>query len=264
MYKKSFIVGYPLNKPRSVPIWRAHFKERAQKIKMSPKEILPKYFKQEFKEMTDNKDFLASAVTMPYKKLVYKKIIPYNKITELSKSVNLVIKYKEKLIGFNTDIEAALEVIRSRKKNIILIVGLGGTGAAFFNVLRKKYRKSQFYVVTSQNKKSQKNVKFMKKIDSLILSKIDLIINCTPLGSNLKNSYLNKSPLNLSDIKKVNKRVFIFDIVYKPKKNLLSKLCANKNIKYENGLKMNLLQAKFALKYLDKFSKKNEKNNISY
>ena len=140
---------------------------------------------------------------------------------------------------------------------------MGGTGSAFFNVLKKKYYKSQFYVVTSQTKKNQKNIKFMKKIESSVLRKINLIINCTPLGSNLKNSYINKSPLNINEIKKLNKKVFIFDIVYKPKKNLLSKLCAKNKIKYENGLMMNLFQLKLALKYLDKFSKKNGKNNIS-
>ena len=116
MYKKSFIIGYPLNKPRSVPIWKAHFKKKNNKVIMRPREIAPRYFEKEFKQMISDKNFLATAVTMPYKKLVYKKITPFNKITTSSKSVNLVIKDKKKLIGFNTDIEAALKIIKSKKE----------------------------------------------------------------------------------------------------------------------------------------------------
>ena len=253
MYKKSFIIGYPLNNPRSVPIWKAHFKKGKKNIKMNALEINPRFFKKEFKKITNNNDFIATAVTMPYKKLVYKYITPYNKITSLSKSVNLVIKYKEKLLGFNTDIEAALKIIGNKRKNKILLIGLGGTGNAFFNVLKKKYNNCQFFIITTQNKKNQKNIKFIRKIENEMLSKIDLIINCTPLGSNLKKSYLGKSPLKINQIKKLNKKAFVFDIVYKPRKNLLSKLCSKQKINYENGLKMNQLQANYALKYLDKF-----------
>ena len=93
----------------------------------------------------------------------------------------------------------------------------------------------------------------MKKIKEDILNQIDLVINCSPLGSNLKRIYINKSPLKLDNIQKIKKSGFIFDIVYKPKSNLLSKLCKKRKIKYENGLRMNTLQAKLALKYLNKF-----------
>jgi len=48
----------------------------------------------------------------------------------------------------------------------------------------------------------------------------------------------------------MKKNSTIFDIVYKPKKNQLSKLCKKNRIKYFNGLKMNTLQAQKALKIL--------------
>lgn len=222
---------------------------------MQSKEILPKFFNQEFRKTIDDKDFIAAAITMPYKKIVYNNVIPNNQITQLSKSVNLIIKYKKKLIGFNTDIEAALEIIKKKKKDKILIIGLGGTGSAFYNVLYSKYKKSIFYIKTSQNKKNKKNVFFIKKINKKLLSQIDLVINCSPIGSDLKRKYLNKSPLSPNNINELNSLGFVFDIVYKPKVNLLAKLCKKNKVKYENGLRMNTLQADYALKYLYKFTK---------
>jgi shikimate dehydrogenase len=224
-------------------------------IKMLPKQILPKFFDQEFKKITDDKEFIAAAITMPYKKSAYSRVTPKNEITRLSKSVNLIIKYKKKLIGFNTDIEAALEIIKKKKKDKILIIGLGGTGGAFYNVLCSKYNRSNFYVKTSQNKKNKKNVFFIKELKKSLLNQIDLVINCSPLGSDLKKKYLDKSPLSSDNINELNKLGFVFDIVYKPKVNLLAKLCKKNKIEYENGLRMNTLQADYALKYLYKFTK---------
>ena len=46
----------------------------------------------------------------------------------------------------------------------------------------------------------------------------------------------------------MNKKSFVFDIIYSPKKTLLSRICKKNKIKYTNGLKMNTLQADKALK----------------
>jgi shikimate 5-dehydrogenase len=84
------------------------------------------------------------------------------------------------------------------------------------------------------------------------LTKKQLIINCTPLGSDLKLSYLNKTPLNINQIKDLNKQSFIFDIVYKPKKTKLAYLCNRFKINYKNGLEMNTFQAQIAINLLIK------------
>ena len=61
------IIGYPLSNPRSVKLWRNFFKKKLQ-IKMSPYEINPIDFKKKLFQLVSKEDFLASAVTMPYKK----------------------------------------------------------------------------------------------------------------------------------------------------------------------------------------------------
>ena len=99
---------------------------------------------------------------------------------------------------------------------------------------------------------NKNRVKFIKKIDQDYLSKADLFINCSPLGSNLKKKFLKETPLKKIHFQNINSRILVFDIVYKPPKTLLGKLCKNFSIKYINGLKMNTVQAQKALSIIQK------------
>ena len=85
-----------------------------------------------------------------------------------------------------------------------------------------------------------------------MFKKIDLFINCSPLGSNLKKNFLNRSPINYNILTKHNKKLFVFDIVYKPYKTRLSNFCKKLGIAYKNGYEMNSLQANIALKLVKK------------
>ena len=62
------IIGFPLTKPRSVKIWKSYFNKKNLKISMDAQEIKPNKFRYEFKKLIKNENFLASAITMPYKK----------------------------------------------------------------------------------------------------------------------------------------------------------------------------------------------------
>ena len=62
------IIGYPLSKPRSVKIWKNFFKKKRINIQMFPIEIKKNLFNNKINELLHDKNFLASAVTMPYKK----------------------------------------------------------------------------------------------------------------------------------------------------------------------------------------------------
>ena len=74
-----------------------------------------------------------------------------------------------------------------------------------------------------------------------------MIINCTPLGSDLKKKFKNKTPIKKNFLKKIKRKSLIFDIIYSPKLTILSKECKKRKIKYLNGIKMNTLQAVRAL-----------------
>ena len=92
-----------------------------------------------------------------------------------------------------------------------------------------------------------------------IISQKSIIINCTPLGSDLSKKYLDELPITKDLLDYVNPKSFIFDIIYSPNKTKLFYECKKRNIKYINGLNMNTYQAKIALELLHKVYIKNEK-----
>jgi len=53
------------------------------------------------------------------------------------------------------------------------------------------------------------------------------------------------------------KKSIVFDIIYSPKKTILSKNCKKLKIKYINGIKMNTIQATKALSIAEKEIKRN-------
>ena len=233
--KYCLIIGNPLKRPRSVPIWNKFFREKKMKLKMFEKVIPKNLFKQQIISILEDPNFKASAVTMPYKKKILPYVIIKDKISKFAQSINFLIKNKQ-------------------KKNIV-IFGFGGAGEAIFRCIYKLYPKSKFQVVSKKKNigSFDKNrVKFIKKIDQDYLSKADLFINCSPLGSNLKKKFLKKTPLKKIHFQNINSNILVFDIVYKPTKTLLSKLCKNFSIKYINGLKMNTVQAQKALSIIQK------------
>ncbi len=254
------IIGYPLNKPRSVSLWRNFFKKKKINHKMTAIEIKPKKINLFLKNFKKDSSFIASAVTMPLKEKIFKKVNTIDKISKYAESVNLIIKQKNSIIGYNTDIYGFLKRVPKDYRNI-MIMGFGGTGKAIYKVLFNLKKKTFFYIITSKyrslKKISNNRSIFSNKIDNKILEKVDLIINCTPLGSNLKKEWIKKSPLNTAQLKMVKKKCLIYDLVYKPDRTLLSKLAKKFKLNYENGLQMNTLQAKKALDIVNENLKRN-------
>ena len=247
------IIGFPLNNPRSVSIWKKYFKKNKIKSTMSPIEVKPNKLADFINKIKKNNKFL---VTTPLKINAFNYIIPGDNIAHSAKSINLIIKNKN-LYGFNTDISSLIKIISKYKKKNILIIGLGGVGLPLSRVLSeiKNYKIS---AITRRKNNKIKNVKLYRSFNEIKNFKFDLIINCTPLGSDLKKKYLDKSPISEKIMKKIYKNNFnVLDIIYKPKKNKLFQICKKFKIDYENGLRMNTLQASIALKLISSSLVKN-------
>lgn len=254
---KCGIIGYPLKNPRSVKLWKEYFLKKNINSKMLEFSFKEREFHKEIKKLINNEEFLASAITMPYKIIIQKYINNLNETAKLSKSVNLIVKSKKKIFGFNTDVFGLLKSLSKKIliKNII-IIGLGGSGNAIFNYINKKYKRN-FILITSKNIPIKKNIEIYKNLNK---AKIDydkkyLIINCTPLGSNLRKKFLKKTPIEDNILGKISKKSFIFDLIYKPEKTKLFYQCKKYKLNYKNGLEMNTLQGKMALNIISKLTK---------
>lgn len=249
------ILGYPLKKPRSIPLWKKYFKQNSINSSMEKFEIKNRDLSSFISSIKKNKHFLAMAVTMPYKKKILKYASKLDDFAKKSGSINLLIKNRKKLLGCNTDVYGAIESIKDKikKYNKVLIFGLGGTGSAIFNYMKKTYPKKKYIVVTSKKIfLKSRNIKVIPSINEDFLREKCLIINCTPLGSNLKKNYKNKTPIKKKFFPYINKSSFIFDIIYSPKKTTLIQYSKKFKIGCINGIKMNTLQAKKALQIVFK------------
>ena len=249
------IIGYPLKKPRSIPLWKLFFKKNNINSDMKAFNVKPQLLNHFVKKLKKNKKFLASAISMPYKITMVKHANKLDSYAKNAKSINLLVKKGESFLGYNTDIFGAMVTIKPYilKYNEIVIIGLGGTGKALFNYLYSVYKKKKFKLISSKYKiNNNKRVAVFRKLDASHFKKKNIIINCTPLGSNLKKSYLNKCSIDKNIFNKINKKSIIFDVVYSPKRTLMYKLAKKNKIKYLNGLKMNTEQAKQALKIIFK------------
>jgi len=254
------IIGHPLTKPRSVYLWRKFFKNKNLKIKMYPMDITNNAFNEKIKKLKNDPNFLASAITMPYKKRIKSKVLIVDKISKYANAINFILNKNGVLYGFNTDVYGAIESIKKCNKKKIIIFGFGGAGEAIFRVFSKIYKKSTFVIISKKNKPKDikfKKLEFLKEVMIKDLPDCDLFINCSPLGSNLKKSYLNKSPLSLKQLSLCKKNMTIFDIVYNPKKTLLYKYTKNFDFNFINGIKMNTIQAELALEKIENYYKKN-------
>ena len=182
--------------------------------------------------------------------------MPGDKISKISSSINLIIKKDFKIYGYNTDMLSLVKIIQKYRVKNILIMGLGGVGMPLSKILIQ--HKFKVFALTKKNIKRQQ-LKIIKNLDNFNFDNVNLIINCTPLGSNLSKFFLNKTPLNEDNFKKMNKnKIKILDIIYKPKNTILFKLCKKYNIKHANGIQMNNLQAKIALQLISSHLKKDD------
>jgi len=243
------IIGFPLKKPRTINIWKKKLLYINKNISVFEFEIKPSNLLIFLNNLNNLKFDYALAVTMPFKKSIIKFTNRMHFSGNRAKAINLFIKFKKKKIGYNTDVLAFNECCKKiiKKMEQIIIIGFGGSGTAIYNYYSKMYKKK---IIVISKKIKKKN--FYNKIHPNFLKKRSLIINCTPLGSKLKYNYEKKSPINFYLMKQVNNKSVIFDLVYSPKSNLLSKYCKKFKLRYENGIKMNTIQANLSFNYIQK------------
>ncbi len=196
-------------------------------------------------------------VTIPHKE----KILPY--LDEISpeakmiKAVNTVHNKKGKLIGYNTDGEGFIQSLRKEGKfnpegKSVFMVGAGGAAYAIsFALIRAGVKKFTFTnrifdferarVLFKHLKNTFKDrcelslIDFDKRNSRQILGKVDLFVNATSVGMHSSDDQL------LIDLDFFSPDVFIYDVVYNRKTNLLRE-AEERKLSSLGGLEMLLYQ----------------------
>lgn len=218
--KFAAIIGVePSKGARSPVLWNKAFSKFKINMKMFPLDVKSENLGRLIKSLKENDYFCAAAVTVPYKERVIKYLDEIDQSALEIGSVNLIVKKKNKLKGYNTDSLGCSFVLHKIKKIIknILIIGCGGAGRACIISTKNKYPKANIYLFNRHLNKlnkfykrikvNKKKIKIIKKYSIFTkLKKLDLIINTTSLGSDLEISSIKSnlkyfSPISQSEIK---------------------------------------------------------------
>ncbi len=256
--KKNYVViigGNPSKTARSPKIWNFYFKKKKLDFEMIPIDTKKNKIKDLINFLEKDKNCFGGCITVPFKEDVYKNLLKkksVEKITEKIGAINCIYKKGKKLIGANTDGQAAIDVFKKRfkisKKSKCLIFGYGGAGkavSAYFN----KYFKNNVFVTNkinnSKNIIKRNNLKYVEwEKFPQYLHNFRIFINCTILGFD-KNT---QSPLKNDHFKLIKKNSVFFDVIYNPKITKFLKLGKINSGLILNGLSMNKFQAILAIK----------------
>ncbi len=194
--------------------------------------------------------YMGLNVTIPYKVRILKYITEFTREAEETGAVNTVkIVHENEIIGHNTDvygIEKALERNRISIRGMkCLVLGAGGAARAAVYVFNK-LGVSKIVVANRSTSRSVELREHFKRFgihidvvpwDSRIeyAIKSDLIINCTPVGTQSQESPLPEHVFNSNQV--------VIDMVYRPRMTCMLRYAMNRGAKIVDGLTILIYQA---------------------
>lgn len=274
----AIIGAEPSKGARSPILWNAAFKNFELDVQMYPFDVSPQNLENLLIELNKNSHFLGGAVAVPYKEKISTlfKTLHNTSLTQEAVSIGAINSiYRDKnnhLIATNTDGEAALktlvEVCNNFKDMKILLIGVGGAGKAVATYISNFLDGGQLFISARKKDESMKFINSIKAeylewpINNFDYSKIDVLVNCTILGSK-NTTILNEKDVSCELLtplvdqrfsqnqifKYLNKKCVFFDIIYDPSPTYMLKEAQLNNFEIINGLKMNLDQAAIAFNY---------------
>ncbi len=177
-------------------------------------------------------------VTIPYKEDVIQYLDKLNKKAKAIGAVNTIkITKKGKLVGYNTDCYGFLNSVKPLLKKYhkkALVLGTGGASKAVMYTLKEKGIKCHYVSRTASKK-----VKYTYgDLNETIISKYQIIVNCTPLGT-----FPNVEDCPNIPYEGITEKHILFDLIYNPEETKFLRLGREKGATTINGLKMLKLQA---------------------
>ena len=186
----------------------------------------------ELPELIKENNLSGLNITIPYKESVIPFLDEISDVAKEIRAVNTIKNINGKLFGFNTDIlgfEKSFFPLLQNKKTA-LILGNGGSSKAIQFVLNKL--NINFQLISRNTKLDYHNIT-KETIDS-----VDIIINCTPVGSYPKTNEYPKLPYSL-----LNSKHLLYDLVYNPKRTKFLTFGLANNCSIKNGEEMLVIQA---------------------
>ncbi|HHJ10008.1 MAG TPA: shikimate dehydrogenase [Bacteroidetes bacterium] len=240
--RKFGLIGYPLSHSFSKSYFTDKFSREG--IKDVVYENYPLESIRELPELIRSvPDLEGLNVTIPYKE----KVIPFlNDLAGEAKVINAVNTIKIirtdgiRLTGYNTDVwgfETSLRPLLKPWHTFALILGTGGAAKAIEYVLKKLDIEVWF---VSRHPRGNRAIRY-DELTGLMLQRIKLIINTTPLGMYPDTDTCPDIPYRF-----LTSDHLLYDLVYNPEETLFMKLGKERKATVVNGLQMLEQQAEKA------------------
>lgn len=195
-------------------------------------------------------------VTAPHKKNVMKYLDDISDSAKLLDSVNTVVNYNGKLIGYNTDSDgfytSLVKADISVQGKHILVIGAGGVACPTIIRLIKERPESITVVNRTQKKADALADSIFKKTGYKVKTTIstfdfDIVINTTSAGMAPQENILPTDSIDcIKNLDFINPHTAVIDMIYNPDKTLFLQECEKRGAKTLNGLGMLIYQGIFA------------------
>ena len=200
-------------------------------------------------------------ITIPHKQTCMKYLDKIDTKAKNIGAVNTIINKNGKLIGYNTDADGFIDSLKfdaafTVKNKSIFIMGAGGAARAIAFSLADK-NPEVIYIQDIKDRLASKltlslkkyypklkviNISFKDKKRTIsFLSEVNLFINATGVG-------LRKKDPVVVDVKLLNKKALVCDLIYNPKEPVLLKAAKKRGLKVLNGEGLLLYQGLRAFK----------------
>lgn len=191
-----------------------------------------------------NPSIVGFNVTSPYKIAVCNYLDEIDAEAKYVGAVNTVVVDRSaatpRLIGYNTDVQGVVESLQPllcTELQHALILGTGGAAHAVAQALRRLGRDYTF--VSRQPQAS--HILSYDVLTSELVANFGIIINATPLGM---EPHISERPSIPYDA--ITSQHVCMDLIYNPEETYFLRSCRGQGASTINGLKMLLVQARYA------------------
>ena len=253
--KKYLVIGNPIEHSLSPLIHNYWIKKHCLLDSIyEKKKVEERDLKNIVKEIR-NDEIIGVNVTVPFKRLIIPLLDGLDHTAKKTESVNTILKFKNKIVGYNTDEPGFANTIRElfpnkdsatsqllKRKNIF-ILGAGGVTSSIICALKDEGAK--IFLSNRTKKKAEELKKKYVEIEVLNWGRrpsiCDIVINTTSIGLT-KDERIN---IDFTDCKGDKNKLF-YDLIYNPKETNFLREARLRGNKTMNGQKMFLNQAIYA------------------
>ena len=246
--KKTGVIGFPVDHSVSPTIHNHWIDENQIDASCYEKiNVDPEQFEEEVGRLKENGTYGLN-VTVPLKELAFSFAEELTDVSKQTGAVNTLTFKEGKVYGDNTDVIGFQRSLDKKtiEENITnkrcLVLGAGGAARAVISALNNL--NGEVHICNRTYEKA-KQIQQDLQIKSEVVDQKDLgaaiyemgfIVNTTSLG-------LGNTENTMVDFSQVGSQVFVYDLIYNPKLTKFLSEAKERNVGYQNGIKMLIEQA---------------------